>query len=212
MIPFAHCCLFRSWRFSLSSLIAVVDLLCFGLSSPAPCVTAADLPLCFQLSFFCLSADRLALPCFPAVRDLALWEHVRFCLSQKGCDIDTSCYDCKDPVCHCHIPNGFCSMLPSFFMIDYVSPLLRSTCFVILKTVASVDAGIHLLVAGPPFVANISLRLSSCVLPVSRGFLVRWVSLPVIGRFVMEFILAFGTGCAGFLAVLCGTHVLQRWC
>ncbi|CAM9984531.1 unnamed protein product, partial [Laminaria digitata] len=35
-----------------------------------------------------------------------------------GCDC--TCYDCKDPACRCAIPNGFCSMLPSSFMIEHV--------------------------------------------------------------------------------------------
>ncbi|CAM9159554.1 unnamed protein product, partial [Scytosiphon promiscuus] len=35
-----------------------------------------------------------------------------------GCDC--ACYDCKNTACHCAIPNGFCNMLPSFFMVDHV--------------------------------------------------------------------------------------------
>ncbi|CAN0308956.1 unnamed protein product [Ascophyllum nodosum] len=33
---------------------------------------------------------------------------------------DNPCYDCGDDKCHCAIPQGFCKMLPSYFMIDYV--------------------------------------------------------------------------------------------
>ena len=75
---------------------------------------------------------------FPTAHDLCLGGTIM--ASGKGCDC--TCYDCKDPACHCAIPNGFCSMLPSFFMIDYVSPvvLLRPP-----RYMASVYAGIYIL-------------------------------------------------------------------
>lgn len=75
---------------------------------------------CLDLDVFVAScpADRCARVCFPTARSLACCKKKKMGV-KKGCDC--SCYDCKDPACHCAIPNGFCSMLPSFFMIDYVS-------------------------------------------------------------------------------------------
>lgn len=37
-----------------------------------------------------------------------------------GCDADNKCYDCGEQKCLCHLPVGFCEMLPGHYEVDYV--------------------------------------------------------------------------------------------